>query len=480
MNHCKKLILLSLIIFRAELGYSFQDISKINLEISIKKSAINEIVENEIPRNFSGDGVYTVASKNDGRSQLLSLGLSLLKNFKTDIPTKAFWRYSLDRGPIFLSAKKDLISASTDFNGKANGALENSSKNIEANFSGNLGVSTIFKISENWELSTKTSPLLNLSNSVIPLQLDIAGIKIDEKISMRSELEKRITPILQKTARDLDLKISQFNLRKFIDAEWSKLKDPILLDKDSGIWLVVRPKRASYGNILEKTDSFSFIAGTEAELFISVGKPENINQLGNLPKIYYEVKDSNSTLKLPIMIKYTALKKSLEDKFSNKVFKLFKGGEITLKKLDFDGANSNLNLKSDITFNLFSIMNFDANINLSGVPKLSTDKKILSLENFNFNIVSDSVFIKIIDKIFHNKIQNIILENYLSLNIEKDIPVLEKFIAEKAKMVKLGENCVLNTDIQKLNIQNISIDNGGIIIYSELKGNSVLNIQKLK
>ncbi|MGL5100746.1 MAG: DUF4403 family protein, partial [Fusobacteriaceae bacterium] len=347
MSYQKKIIFLSLLLLVGSESYSAEKNSQINLEISVKKSAINEILENEIPRNFSGDGIYEVASQGGSKSQLLGLGLSLLKNFKTDIPTRAFWKYSLDRGAIFLSAKGNNISASTDFSGKANGILENSSKNVEADFNGNLGVSTSFNITEEWQLFTKTSPLLNLSNSMLPLQLEIAGLKIDEKISMRSELEKRINPILQKTARDLDTEIAQFNLKEFIDKQWKNLKDPLQINKTYDVWLVARPKKAYYGGIHEKADTFSIVTGTEAELFLSVGKPETIHDLGVLPKIYSQEKENMFTLNLPVILKYNAIKKTLEENFLNKVFKLFRGGELTLKKIDLQGDGRTLNLKSN-------------------------------------------------------------------------------------------------------------------------------------
>lgn len=474
----KKLVFLSLLIALGGHTYAVEKNSQINLEIGIKKSAINEIVEKEIPRNFSGDGIYEIANQSGGKNQLLGFGLSLLKNIKSDIPTKAFWKYNLDRGPVFLSAKGNTVSASTDFSGKAGGVLENSSKNVETDFTGNLGVSTAFSITENWQLITKTSPLLNLSNSVLPLQLEIAGIKIDEKISMRSELEKRINPILQKTANDLDREISQFNLRDFIDAQWKNLKDPILINSEYDVWLVARPKKAQYGGIVEKTDRFSIVAGTEAELFLSVGKPENISNLGNLPKIYSQEKENSFTLNLPVILSYNSIKKTLEEKFLNKIFPLFKGGKLTVKNIDLQGENGDLNLKSNFILNIFSILNLEANVAVKGTPKLSQDKKILSLENFSFRVESKNFLVRIADKFFHKKIEKMILEKYLSFNIEKDVPTLKKVLAEKAKTLELSKNILLSTDIQELNIEDISLDEKGIIIYSQITGTSILNINR--
>lgn len=474
----KKLVFLSLLIALGGHTYAVEKNSQINLEIGIKKSAINEIVEKEIPRNFSGDGIYEIANQSGGKNQLLGFGLSLLKNIKSDIPTKAFWKYNLDRGPVFLSAKGNTVSASTDFSGKAGGVLENSSKNVETDFTGNLGVSTAFSITENWQLITKTSPLLNLSNSVLPLQLEIAGIKIDEKISMRSELEKRINPILQKTANDLDREISQFNLRDFIDAQWKNLKDPILINSEYDVWLVARPKKAQYGGIVEKTDRFSIVAGTEAELFLSVGKPENISNLGNLPKIYSQEKENSFTLNLPVILSYNSIKKTLEEKFLNKIFPLFKGGKLTVKNIDLQGENGDLNLKSNFILNIFSILNLEANVAVKGTPKLSQDKKILSLENFSFQVESKNFLVRIADKFFHKKIEKMILEKYLSFNIEKDVPTLKKVLAEKAKTLELSKNILLSTDIQELNIEDISLDEKGIIIYSQITGTSILNINR--
>lgn len=480
MNNLQRLTILSLLIVLGGKTYSVEKSSQINLQVSVKKSAINEIVEREIPRNFTGDGIYEVASQNGAKNQLLGFGLSLLKNVKKDVPTRAFWKYSLDRGPLFLSAKGNNISASTDFKGKVGGVLENSSKNVESDLSGNLGVSSSFRITENWQLVTSTTPVINMSNAVLPLQLEVAGIKIDEKMSVKSELEKRLNPILQKSATDLDRDVAKFNLREFIDAQWKNLREPIKVNDEYDVWLVVRPKKANYGGIQEKSDNFSMVAGTEAELFLSVGKPLNIPDLGVLPKIYPSEKENKFTVNLPVILRYSSIKKTLEENFTNKIFKLFRGGELTLNKIDLQKESENLNLKSNLVLTLFSLLNLEADVTVMGTPKLSEDKKVLSLDNFSFQIESRSFLVKIADKFFHKKIEKMVLENYLSFNMEKDLPILKKTMEEKAKFVQIDKNITLNTDIQDVNIQDISIGSDGIIIYSQILGNSTLNINKFE
>lgn len=482
MKNFSKLLTLSLMIFAFERAHSAETQSKINLEVSLKKSAIQNIVEKDVPKDFSGNGtlVGSDAASSSG-NKLLGFGLSILKEIKPKLNYNILWKYTLQRGEIDFTVNNNTLLAATPFTGTVTGTLEKGDKGkaVSTNFDGALGVASNFLITPNWDLRAQTSPKLTLNNTTLPLKFDVAGIPINENLNLGHELEKQITPLLTKAGSEIDSKIAEVNLKEYVNREWTLLKEPISVEKDYDAWLVVRPKKASYGNIRAVNDRLNVVVGADTDLALYIGKPTKISPLGELPKINMLERDNDFLINLPVIANYENIQNELNNNIGEKTFPIGYGTKVTINNTTLTGVKDLFNLKTDFVLDVWGMFTLKGVLGAEGKPELTPDKKVLKVENFAFNIASDSFIIRMADKIFHNMILKKIKENYLSLDLSRDIPKLQKIAAEKARSITLSKDMILKNDIKSLDIQDISITEKEIIIFTQIKGSSLLEINSL-
>lgn len=472
----KKQILLSFLM--VTLGAYSENISKINLKTNVKKSAVENFINKEIPETFTGNETISLASNSTG--DILNLGLSLLGRRGSKYSPNIVVNYVVNRGKIAFSLENWNLTGETDFNGTVVGNLQGSNSKFNSNFNGALGVKSNVFLSENWDLITKTSPNLKLDRVILPVNASISGFKINENINIRDQIAKQITPVLNKTAADLDKKIGEINLKSLIENYWKTLKEPILLDKDLDIWLLARPKSAYYGNLSSDTNNISLNSGIEGEFTIFVGKPESVSNLGALPKLKTTSQDiSKFNLNIPGVIKFSKLENILNQNFANKIFDIFTGVKLENKKINLQGDNKELKLKTEFSLKIFNIFSMDGILIGKGTPEIFENKE-LQIKGFTFEIESESFILNLLDKFFHKKIQGIVEKNYLTLDFEKDLTGIKKLLQEKTAHFKINEALHLNSSIDELKISNVEIRDQEIIIYTSILGSSVLDITSIE
>lgn len=471
----KKLVLLSFLILNI---VSYGEVnSKVNIKTNIKKSAVESLVEKDIPSSFTGDENISLGSKSGGN--LLTLGLSFLGSRGSKYSSNVKLNYTVNRGEITFSLNNWNLSGGTSFNGVVVGNLEGSSQKFTTDFKGSLGVNSAISLSENWELSSKTSPNLNLEKVILPVNVTISGFKINENISLREEVARKITPLLVKAGNDIDNKVKEVNLKGLVENYWKTLKEPILLDSESDIWLLVRAKNAYHGPLSSNSENISLTSGVEGDITVFLGKPETVPNLGTLPRLKSTSQDiSKFHLNVPGIITYEKLEEFINRSFSNKIFDIFKGVKFESKKTVLEGDNKFLKVKNDFTLKIFSILSLDGTLIAKGTPEIQ-EHKVLKVKDFSFELETKSFILKIADRFFHNKIQEIVEENYLTLDFQKDLTGAKKLLQEKVTQLKLKENIVLGTNIEEFRITDIEIKEKEIVVYTYISGDSTLNIASL-
>ncbi|MGL5049016.1 MAG: DUF4403 family protein [Fusobacteriaceae bacterium] len=451
--------------------------SKFNIKTNIKKTAVEAFVEKSVPKTFSGD--ESISLDRGSSNNLLNIGLSFLGSIKPKYSPNVILNYTLNREKILFTLNNSNLSSQTNFNGSIVGNLDGSSQKFTSDFKGKLGVNSLVDLSENWELSTKTSPILNLEKVVLPVNVSISGFKINENISLKSQVSNKINPILYKAAADIDNKVKEIKLKAIVDNYWKGLSTPILLDSKSDIWLLLRPKTAYRGTLYSDENNISLSSGFQGDITIFVGKPDSVIDLGVLPKLKSTSQDlSKFNLNVPAIIKYEKLEALIDKNLGNKTFNIFEGINLKTKTTTLQKDNTLLKIKTNFSLNLFSIFNLDGTLLAKGTPEI-LENKVLQAKDFSFTIESDSFLLKLLDKFFHDKIQKIVEKDYLTLDFQNDLTGAKKLLEEKVSKFKIKENIYIENTIDELKITNVEIKEKEIIIYTNIVGNSNLQVNSL-
>ncbi|MGL5572446.1 hypothetical protein, partial [Cetobacterium sp.] len=119
--------------------------SKVDVDIMMKKSIVENIINNQLPYTIedsgSGNQIF-----NGGKNNLLGFGLDILgsvdKKF-SQFSESFVWAYKINRSPISFSAQEQQIQAVTNINGNFKASWSRESQSTEIALNGTAGISSI-------------------------------------------------------------------------------------------------------------------------------------------------------------------------------------------------------------------------------------------------------------------------------------------------------------------------------------------------
>ncbi|MEG0135267.1 MAG: DUF4403 family protein [Cetobacterium sp.] len=439
------------------------EISKIDLTISTKKSTIENILNQEIPKLINDSGSGNEIIEKNSNNKLLNLGISLLdkvhkksldkiQNFK--------WKYSIQRDDINFSANNRTIEALANFNGTVLASLEETnSEELKSDISGTIGIKTDLSIDENWNLLSSSSPIFKLSDANIPLNFDLKGIKIKKNINLSHDIEKHIDPILKKTISKVDEYVKDFKLHSFIEEKWQILKNPILINKNYRVWLLLNPVNTRYSDFMTNQDNLGVKIGLDSYVSLYLGDKPNPLIQSNLPPIKYGTVDDNFNMILPIYTTYNYINEILEETFNGDSYPINSFSKVRVEDINFLGTTNKLNLNAKVIFTLFEFLDFKGIINCF----FTTPG-----EDFDYTLKTNNFILKIVDSFFHSTIKKAIENKIIS---EKNN------LKDKMSEVIIDKNTTLKNKIITLEIKSITTENESIKILTTITGTSTLEIR---
>lgn len=439
------------------------EISKIDLTISTKKSTIENILNQEIPKLINDSGSGNEIIEKNSNNKLLNLGISLLdkvhkksldkiQNFK--------WKYSIQRDDIHFSANNRTIEALANFNGTVLASLEETnSEELKSDISGTIGIKTDLSIDENWNLLSSSSPIFKLSDANIPLNFDLKGIKIKKNINLSHDIEKHIDPILKKTISKVDEYVKDFKLHSFIEEKWQILKNPILINKNYRVWLLLNPVNTRYSDFMTNQDNLGVKIGLDSYVSLYLGDKPNPLIQSNLPPIKYGTVDDNFNMILPIYTTYNYINEILEETFNGDSYPINSFSKVRVEDINFLGTTNKLNLNAKVIFTLFEFLDFKGIINCF----FTTPG-----EDFDYTLKTNNFILKIVDSFFHSTIKKA---------IENKIVSEKNNLKDKMSEVIIDKNTTLKNKIITLEIKSITTENESIKILTTITGTSTLEIR---
>ncbi|MGL5989666.1 DUF4403 family protein [Cetobacterium sp.] len=469
------------IILNSIIGFSLfseENRSKVDLDISLRKSVVENIINKQLPNLIEDSGSGSEIF-NGHKNGILGTGLSLLgaidKKFSQS--SESFiWTYKINRSPILFSAKGQEVEAITDISGLFKASWSRNKDGTEMILNGNAGIKSTVSISPDWKLETNSSPFLNISNKSIPLNLDVYGLKLKTDINIGDSLEKSISSKLKKATKELDEKIGAFDLKSIVEKNWIKLKDPILINQDYNLWLTVDPKSARYSDMVSSTDDLSIKVGADVDLNMFFGdKPETL-QLKNLPEMNFGFVDDNFNIVLPILADYSNLNNIINSNLKDKDIKITSAITSNISDVNLSSENKTFFIKGDFKLSIFSLLNPKGTITAHLKPTFDKATHTLNVDNFDYVLQSDSFVLNLLNKLFENKVKDIIQKKYLNFNSAKEVGVLKIILEEKVKNIELDKNVYLKSSIDNLTIDNLNINDEFLSLTFRVIGKSTIEI----
>ena len=278
--------------------------SDLTLNISVKKSEINRVVNKEVPDVFEGVG----NGEQLFNGKVFDLGLNLLGNVDkkiADYTKEMKWAYRIERGDININAKADNLVLNSDYTGIFKLNLIEQNENIELKLKGNIELNSRVNISNNWDFQLETTPNFFIENEKFPLKLNLFGFNITKDIDAGKTVQTKLNSALKNVSKKFDEKIVEsIDLRKNMIKLLEILKKPILIDEKNSIWLTINPILARYSEFSMDEENIKFGIGSQLETALYVGDEPKIDKKIELPQITYGILNNSSEINLPIILSY--------------------------------------------------------------------------------------------------------------------------------------------------------------------------------
>lgn len=455
-------------------------VSKIDINIMMKKSIVENIINNQLPYTIEDSGSGSQIF-NGGKNNLLGFGLDILgsvdKKF-SQFSESFIWAYKINRSPINFSAQEQEVQAVTNIDGNFKASWSRESQSTEIALNGTAGISSIVSISPNWQLKANSTPFLNISNNNLPLTLNIYGLNLKTDINIGDSLEKSIVSKLRTATNELDAKIQSFDFRSLVEKYWSMFKEPILINPEYKLWLTVNPQSARYSNLITTDNNLGIKIGSDIKLHLYLGEKPAALTLAALPNMNFGFVNDSFNILLPVSTSYKNLNEIINSNIVNKDIKLMTGISSNIKNIDISSENSTLYINSDFNLSILGLIHPSGTIKANVKPIFNKETGSLSSENFDYTLETNSYILKIGNYFFKNKIINLVKNNYLSFNPSTEMKLAQEYLQNKVANIKLEKNVNLKATIDTFKITDLNIDNTSISVIFNTNGKATIEISE--
>lgn len=464
-----------LMILLMSIGYivSAMESSNINVDIGIKKSKIENYINQEVEKSFEGAGT----GENIFNSKVIDLGIDILGNLSDKINSyikNLKWGFKIDRDNIKIGLNSNKIELKSELNGIFKVNWSEQGENAQLDIKGNLKFLSKFDILNDWSLKLETIPSFDILNKNLPLNLNFYGIKFTKNINIGENIEETLNTTLKKATERFDKKIIEsVNLKTNVLNLINQLKNPLLLDEENSVWITVTPVSASYSEFLTDEENIRVGIGSKMGLSLAVGEPEKIIRDMKLPQITYGVIDKESDINLPVKLDYNKLKEIINRDEVNKTVDIFYGIKATFENIDISSNNKILDVNSDVNFKLLWFFNLKGKLK----GKLTVVENQKDNNRFDYQLETDSSILRFVNKLIKTRLIKSIVENkYLNFNDKNNNSKIRDDIQNRLNKILEKKAPELNVKLKDIKLNRLNFEKESIKILFEIKSEFKLEL----
>ncbi len=312
-------------------------------------------------------------------------------------------------------------------------------------------------------ISAKFRSAINLQEDMkVKSVTTLTEIKWDEEpnikvLGIEFNLKEKINELMLEKAPEITANIdaqigNKIDLRKPTLKIWNNLQKSIKANKhQKDLFLRIQPQTLSVHVDKSLNDSLKLDLLVTSRMFVrfasdtaeiaKVAFPKKI-------KIIRKTADDISNIQLHFLFPLDRLNQIIKEKLEGKTFDV-KGMKVRIKKIQVINGTRNIYVRikhgGDIT----------GQILVKGMPKLSADKKVLSIENVSFeNQLDDEVFNSMTD-LLHAQILMLLREN-VHFDIGETMGAIPSFARKAIDKSKLAKKA--DIDLNHLEIEDLRIE----------------------
>lgn len=437
--------------------------SSISIPIKIPKMLITLIAENKIPKELKGQGAGVHIMQVNLLGKKLGNTLNIAPVYKN---WNYKWDYLLNINNFKIGFNNNKISLSAEIKGVLSASWDIIKGSATTDINATIKFDFLINLLENLKLNVKVNSFYEIHNAEIPVGIKIGKKNFGMKINIANYLPNNLKPILDKISQEIESKMKEISLKEPIEKFTKEIQKPIKINKQTNSWVLISPKELNISNI--KTDETNIILniGLKANTSVFLNKkPENFDLL--IPKIALnDEKEGKFIINLPIEAYFKELTEIVKKEITKKAIKA-KGQKVNIKDIEIFGNGKFVNIKIDFssngTFDTKGVLYF------KGLLKWDSIKKVVYVDEFDFDINTKNILIKSADWLLHDNFIKTI-QSKLIWNFENKILKAKDEINSNINKIILSDIAELNINLNEFSIENIYSNNDKILINTKFSG----------
>ncbi|MFD2936781.1 DUF4403 family protein [Spirosoma flavum] len=326
---------------------------------------------------------------------------------------------------------------------------------------------TPLTVTPNWRLASHTT--FTDYNWLVQPEFRLLGKEISLTNMAQNILERH------KTAIEAAIDSAVYNdlrLDQMVKPIWRDMQNPLLIDKNYGLWLVPKPISIAAGPVSgdknQLTTHIRIALETQTEL-----KPKSPEHAKTpLPILQKrEQVSQRSELHLRSFIPYADINRMIALTITDKN-KKFALGSLTIKNVSVYGGQRSVIVKTDVSGLL------DGTIYLRGRPTFDTLTNTLRVTKLDFDSETWKVLSKSSNSVWHEGLRKL-LESLLTISLGDDIAKLPSEIDKAFEKGSAGKKTDLGIKAFRFTPQKIAIRPDGIQALINVESKVKVNVNQL-
>ena len=428
--------------------------SSLLVPVSITAPRLAEILDDLIPRSFSGRPPINIGG-NVHRERL---------------------DYTVNRGSIVVRANRDRIQITTPLSGRATARadlcpfgrrLGCSSIRESADVSATASVTLAnIRLDPDWTVQADP-PDVNVT--VTRAEVRLLGDLIP--ISFRGALQEEIDSSLPSLTRDFSNLLEDIDLVTTLEGPWRSMHRTIQVSRDPEVWLAIEPRSVGASSLTASDDLVTALLALSATMAINFGDQPTIAQQSLRREPIQEDAAPAFRLRVPVVAELDELASELNACCSPVSVSLAGDESVTFSNLTLTEHQGGLLLGAD--FAMSGWWTPRGTVYVMGTPALQ--ENTLKLNDLQFTVESSSVLTTVAAEVarpvvldhLHNELRIDMTEYYTEATT-----VLESAIAE----LDVGSDVDIRIEVGDVELVDVSAGDAMIAVVGEVTGAATIEV----
>ncbi|QMW00765.1 DUF4403 family protein [Spirosoma foliorum] len=325
----------------------------------------------------------------------------------------------------------------------------------------NVHFKSPISVTPDWRLASHTT----FTDYTWIVQPKIVGISLTNLVENLLEKHKSAIEMAIDSAVHKELRLD-----KMVKPIWHDMQNPLLINKEYGLWLIPKPISIAAGLITGDSTQLTTHVRIAMETQTAVKPEKPVHAYTPLPLLQKREQVSQvSDLHLMSFIPYSDINRMLALTVKNKKLAL---GSLTIKGISVYGGQHSLIVKADLAGLL------DGIVYLRGKPTFDTLTNTLKVKNLDFDAESGSVLSKNTGAVWHDGLRTL-LEGLLTIRLGDDIAKIPQAIEKAFEQGGAGKKTDLGINTFRFTPQKIAIRPDGIQTLIKVESKIALKVNKL-